>query len=134
MTRVSAVVTVWPPARVALLSLKLPSVLMYLAVTAWLPTARDDVASVATPLASSGTGLPAGVPSIENWTVPVGVPLVVRSGLTVAVKVTESPSFDGSSLDWSDVVVSTATLATWVVAWADVGVGWTLPALSVATL
>jgi len=50
------------------------------------------------------------------------------------VKVTESPSFDGSSLDWSDVVVSTATLTTMVVAWADVGVGWTLPTLSVATL
>ncbi len=60
--------------------------------------------------------------------------IVPDAGLTVAVKVTESPSFDGSSLDWSEVVVSTATLASWVVAWADVGVGWTLPALSVAML
>ncbi len=102
-------------------------------MTMWLPTASDDVVYVASPLASSETGLPTAVPSMLNWTEPVGV-AVPCAGLTVAVKVTESPSFDGSSLDWSDVVVSTAGLTTSMLACAAVGVSWTLPASSVAML
>ena len=55
--------------------------------------------------------------------------------MTVAVKVTGSPSFAGSSLDCTAVVVLTVELTTCVVASADDGVlASTLPTLSVATL
>ena len=51
------------------------------------------VVNVATPLASRATGA-CGTLSIENVTVPVGVPLPLV-GVTVAVKVTDCPKTDG---------------------------------------
>ena len=41
------------------------------------------------------TGAPKGLPSIENWTAPVGVPAPGAAALTVAVKVTDWPETEG---------------------------------------
>src|ERR1051325_4933998 len=57
----------------------------------WLPTEREDVLIVATPLFSV-TAAPRLTPLSRNWTVPVGVPAVE---VTVAVKVTEAPEAEG---------------------------------------
>ena len=57
--------------------------------------------SVAEP-PDSATGEPELVPSIANWTVPVGVPAVE---VTVAVNVTESPNIDVFSNDDDNRVV-----------------------------
>src|SRR5262249_15950431 len=45
------------------------------------------------------TGAPTSVPSIWSCTVPVGVPLVVWTGWTIAEKVIGSPSMAGASVD-----------------------------------
>ena len=47
----------------------------------------------------TATALPAGVPSIANWTVPVAA-----AGVTVAVNVTEAPNGAGFRLDVSAVL------------------------------
>ena len=50
---------------------------------------------------------------------------------TVAVKVTDCPSLTAAVPGVTTVAVAAWT---WVVSWAAVGVGWTSPTLSVATL
>ena len=47
------------------------------------------------PEPDSGTAAPKGVPSIKNWTEPVGVPVLVPVSVTVAVNVTDCPKVDG---------------------------------------
>ena len=77
----------------------------------WLPAVRALVLSVATP-ARRATGRPLATPSIENWTVPVGVP---PGPLTVAVKVSASPKVEGLALSVSVMTVAlAAALTTWV--------------------
>jgi hypothetical protein len=56
----------------------------------WVPTGKDAVANEAVltlPALVRFTGLLALLPSITNWTVPVGVPLPALA-VTVAVNVT----------------------------------------------
>ena len=65
------------------------------------PTLRLDVEYVAVPDVNV-TGMPAGVPSIANWTVPVG-----ELPVTVAVNVTESPKVDGFAEDPTAVLLVT---------------------------
>ena len=92
--------------------------------------------SEADPL-TRATGGPTAAPSIWNWIVPDGVPLVGWAAETVAVKVSVVPAWAGFPLDVTEVVVATTTgpdCETVVVAWAAVAVCWTLPTLSVATL
>jgi hypothetical protein len=43
---------------------------------------------------------------MANWTVPVGVPAPGAVAPTVAVKVTDRPVVDGSSEDWTEVLVA----------------------------
>ena len=75
------------------------------AVMVWLPTDRLLMAPlVATPLVRF-TALPKFVPSITNWTVPVGVPEVAA---TVAVKVTLWPNTDELAEELTVVVVPVA--------------------------
>jgi hypothetical protein len=63
-------------------------------------------AVVTPPVVLTFIGLPAGRPSIWNWTVPVGVPVEPGAAtLTVAVKVTLSPDTDGLSKDATAVLV-----------------------------
>ena len=52
-----------------------------------MPTAKEDVVNVATPLLS--VPVPMGLPPSRNVTVPVGVPVPGATGETVAVKVTD---------------------------------------------
>ena len=54
----------------------------------WLPAVRALVLSVAWPPRRATGRLPLATPSIENWTVPVGVP---PGPLTVAVNLSVSP-------------------------------------------
>ena len=88
--------------KVAVLALKfaLPE---YVARIWWEPVERPAVEKVATPPASA-TALPAGVPSIANWTVPSAA-----DGATVAVKVTVAPNGAGLRFDVSVVVVGVGT-------------------------
>src|SRR5437660_8356835 len=51
------------------------------------------------------TGLPALLPSIWNWTVPVGVPAPGAGMLTVAVKMMVWPDTDGLVEDVTAVLV-----------------------------
>ena len=69
----------------------------------WLPAAKLDVVNLALPVPSSATGAPSDVPPSENDTVPVGV--LPEDGVTVAVKVTDSPVPEGFSDDASAVEV-----------------------------
>ena len=79
----------------------------------WLPTASDEVASVALP------ELKLAVPSVaapsRNVTVPVGVPVAGATALTVAVKVTNWPKRDGFN-DEVTVVELKALATVWVMA------------------
>ena len=59
------------------------------------------------------TGLPKAEPSIENCTVPVGVPAPGATALTVAVKVTDWPKTDGLAEEATLVVVP-AGLTIWM--------------------
>ena len=59
---------------------------LYSAVTAWVPTARLEMESVATPLASR-----ADVPIAEPPSLNVTVPVAPEDGLTAAVNVTCCP-------------------------------------------
>ena len=91
--------TVW--ARVPELPLKFPSAFEYTALTvcgepltirvAVAPLLPEAVA----PEPDSGTAAPKDTPSIENWTVPVGVAVLVPVTVTVAVNVTDCPKVDG---------------------------------------
>ncbi len=71
-------------------------------MTGWLPTARLEVAKVATPLALS-VPVPSVVAPSLKVTVPVGVP---PAPVTVAVKVTDWPKVEGLADEPSAVVVS----------------------------
>jgi hypothetical protein len=73
----------------------------YVALIPCAPTLRLEVVKVATP-ALSAAGPPTFVPSISNWTVPVGVP---AGEVTVAVKVTLCPKAEGFAEDETTVVV-----------------------------
>ncbi len=53
-------------------------------------------------------GLPALLPSIVNWTVPVGEPAPGLCTLTVAVKATLCPEADGLAPDTTVVLVLAA--------------------------
>ena len=57
------------------------------------------------PPAFNVTAAPALLPSITNWTVPVGVPVAGETAATVAVKVTLWPFADGFCDDVTVVVV-----------------------------
>ena len=63
------------------------------------------VAIAAVPDPESGTAAPNGTPSIENWTDPVGVAVVVPVLVTVAVKATDCPNIDGFAEEVTVVVV-----------------------------
>jgi hypothetical protein len=106
---VGAGVTAW--FRFPELPLKPPSVFVY---TAWMvcgepPTLRVAVAPLvavaAVPDPDSGTGVPSGTPSTENWTEPVGVVVVVPVLVTVAVKRTDCPKIDGFTEEVTVVAV-----------------------------
>ena len=79
----------------------------------WLPTARDETKTVATPLPLS-VPEPIIVLVVESnkVTLPVGVPL--NCGLTVAVKVTVCPNSDGFG-DAARPVVVVAWFTTCVI-------------------
>src|SRR5260370_40547434 len=62
-------------------------------------------AVVTPPEVLSLTGLPASLPSIWNWTVPVGVPVPGAVMLMVAVKVSACPNTDGLAEETSTVLV-----------------------------
>src|SRR4051794_5192687 len=96
----------------------------------WLPTGSEDVVKVATS-SITVTGVPVGLPSTWNWTIPVGM-LEPCAGLTIAVNVTASPNRNGFVLDWTVVIVSTLGLPMKIVASGAVGIASVLPTLSVA--
>src|SRR5438270_13494226 len=73
-----------------------------------LPTAKVAVlklAMVAPPIVRTLTGLPTLLPSIWNWTVPVGVPAAGAVMVMVAVKVMFWPVIDGLMVDATAVLV-----------------------------
>ena len=72
-----------------------------------------EVLKVALPVPSKVTGEPALLPSITNWTVPVGIPVPGAFAATVAVKVTFCPRADGFC-DEVTVVVLLSLLTTWL--------------------
>jgi hypothetical protein len=76
-----------------------------------LPTAKEDVLKVATPLTKL-TGVPMGCPSTRNWTVPVAVPAPGETAATIAVKVTDCPKTEG--MVEANVVVVLALFTTWL--------------------
>jgi hypothetical protein len=97
---VGAGLTVW--LRVPELPLKPPSVFVYTAlmVCGEPLTLRVEVVPLVTvavaPDPESGTGAPNAAPSTKNWTVPVGVDVLIAEVLTtVAVNVTDCPKIDG---------------------------------------
>ena len=90
---VQAGLTVWVIAGLVLVR-KLPSP-PYTAVIEWLPTLSEDVEKVATPPEREP------VPRVVVPSLKVTVPVAVL-GVTVAVKVTESPKFDGF---WEEATV-----------------------------
>ena len=79
----------------------------------WLPTLKVEspmlVAVPLLPLAARVTAEPRLVPSTANWTVPVGG-VEPEAGVTVAVKVTESPYFGELLEEETPVVVATDLL------------------------
>jgi len=58
------------------------------------------------PVLLSDTGLPAGLPSTRNCTVPLGVPPAGGTALTVAVKIRLCPVTEGLAELLTTVVVS----------------------------
>jgi hypothetical protein len=68
---------------------------------------------VTPPVVLTFTGLPELLPSIMNWTVPVGAPRPGEVTLMVAVKVTLWPTSDGLAEDTTAVVVA-ALPTVWV--------------------
>jgi len=65
------------------------------------PAARVEVLNCACPLLSAT--VPSAVAPSLNVTVPVGVP---EADVTVAVNVTDCPTFDGFNEETSEVVVA----------------------------
>jgi hypothetical protein len=88
-----------------------PTTPAYTAVTVCVPSASVEVLpDVAEPDASV-TGEPNALPSIENCTVPVGVP---APDATLAVKLTAWPYVEGFRLEPTVVVVlAVAGFTTW---------------------
>jgi hypothetical protein len=109
VVEVGAGLTVW--FRFPELPLKPPSTFVYTAlmVCGEPLTLRAAVALLvaiaAVPDPDSGTAAPNGTPSIENWTEPVGVAVVVPVLVTVAVKVTDCPKIDGFAVEVTVVEV-----------------------------
>lgn len=99
VVEVGAGLTIW--FRFPELPLKPPSVFVYTAlmVCGEPLTVRVAVALLAAiaavPDPDRGSAAPNGTPSIENWTEPVGVAVVVPVLVTVAVKLTDCPKIDG---------------------------------------
>ena len=102
---VFALFTVWPPASVPSLLLKLPLPLYCAMTLCGLPlTVRVAVLVCALPPLKL-TGAPKLEPSTTNCTVPAGVPAPGATAATVAVKVTFCPNTDGVPDDVTPVVV-----------------------------
>src|SRR5437867_5540194 len=80
----------------------------------WPVTGRLVLAALVAAPPLRTTGLPKLLPSITNWTVPVGVPLP-PCGVTVAAKLTLWPNTDGLAEELIPVVVTTGggRLTTW---------------------
>jgi hypothetical protein len=57
------------------------------------------------PLLLRLTGLPAGLPSTKNCTLPLGVPVAGATALTVAVKLTLCPVTDGLAEELRAIVL-----------------------------
>src|SRR5437773_1194783 len=76
-------------------------------MTVCVPTARVVLmaAAVIPPEVVTFTGLPKLLPSITNWTVPVGVPAPGLCTLRMAVKVTDWPDADGLGEDMTTMFV-----------------------------
>src|SRR5438105_3685803 len=84
----------------------------------WLPTASVVLLkeAVVTPLVVlTLTGLPVLLPSIWNWTVPVGVPVPGAVMLRVAVNVTFCPDTEGF-VPVTTAALVLALLTVWVTA------------------
>ena len=73
----------------------------------WLPADSGAETNVAVPSGCNGS---TAVPSPENVTVPVGVPVPGAFTVTVAVNVTDCPATDGLSDDDTVVVVEATGL------------------------
>jgi len=96
----------------------------YEALMLWLPAESLLVDRIACPFALSVTGpAPSGVAGVvvasRKVTVPVGMPVAGAMAVTVAVKVTDCPSMDGSWFDTSPTVTA-PLLTTWMSAVTDV--------------
>ena len=90
--------------------LKLPLEGRNVAVMVCSPSASFTPPSTALPLFTV-TGLPNAVPSISNWTLPVGVlPPGTLALATVAVKNTDTSGKAGFSEDDTAVVVASAVI------------------------
>jgi hypothetical protein len=85
-------------------------------MTVWLPAAKLAVEYVARPWAFSVRTPPTLLPSMMNWTVPLGMP-VPLTGLTVAVNVTFCPKFDDGTrlLVTTVVALRLAGPTVWVI-------------------
>ena len=83
----------------------------YVAVTWCVPTARSDVAQVATPPASGCAAQSVVAPSV-NVTVPVGTPVAGAIAETVAVKVTASPVRAGAGADATVTATAPASISS----------------------
>ena len=79
-------------------------------------------AAVTPPEVATFTGLPALLPSIWNWTVPVGVPAPGAAAPIVAVKITLVAHTEGFGVDTTLAIV----LALLTVCVADAVLGWKL--------
>jgi hypothetical protein len=71
-----------------------------------LPTDKLVVAPLEALPPDRATAAPKLVPSILNWTVPLGVPAAGEVGLTVALKVTLWPNLDGLTDELTEVLVA----------------------------
>jgi len=74
-------------------------------VTAHCQACRAEEAVVTPPAVLTPAALPKLLPSIRNWTVPVGVPVPGAAMLMVAVKVNACPNADGLAEETSTVLV-----------------------------
>jgi hypothetical protein len=119
VVEVGAGLTVWP--RFPELPLKFPSLFVYTALTVCGDplTLRVAVALLvavaAVPEPESGTAAPNDTPSTKNWTVPVGVAVLMPTPAvlaTVAEKVTDCPKIDGFTEEVTVVEVG-AGLTVW---------------------
>src|SRR2546428_10618810 len=71
----------------------------------WLATLSELMLPLLAPPPLRVTGLPKSLPSILNWTVPVGVPEPGLFAPTVALKLTLSPATEELLLEVTVVVV-----------------------------